>query len=105
MTFKTLSSKFNISEYDMLEVLKEAGFFEKDYSDWKPSFYEQKIVSDIDKIIDHKKLIKDLTLYRFYLNKFYFSRQTNKTDYLKMIIRDKIRKNTALVNFIQGNKS
>ena len=41
MTFKKFADKFNLSENDMIEVLKVMEYIKPDYSDWSDFLYSK----------------------------------------------------------------
>lgn len=103
MTLTNFSKKFNISVYDMIEVLKCMGLFKNDYSNWSHKAYSEKLVSDMDNILEPKLLEKRVKDYRENLKNFLYSRTSkNEFDGVKLILKGKISKNKSLVNFVKG---
>lgn len=104
MTFKKLAEKFNLSEKDMIEVLRVMEYFKEDYSDWEKQLYDDGIVDDVNHIINPKKLEHDIVDYRDLLLTFYKSRNSrNGSNFSKITIKNGILKNKALINFLENN--
>lgn len=103
MTFKKFADKFNLSENDMIEVLKIMEYIKPDYSDWSDFLYSKNIVKDSNTIINPKKLAHDVADYRQLLLTLYKSRNSkNGSNLNKITIKNGILKNKSLINFLEN---
>lgn len=99
MTVKEFGKQFNLSEQDMLEVFIGMNAFSENLDDWLPKYYDEKIVSSLDNIIDVKRLARQVKRYHNELSKLFYSKITPNSSAKKIIQKANLNKNQVLRNF------